>query len=71
MKVNEIICIKDGNYQDNPYERLYTGYRTSASAINIAIDRLRREGMFLETEFKFEFRINHKQEQFLKSNHNV
>ncbi|PAV60945.1 hypothetical protein WR25_12113 [Diploscapter pachys] len=37
--------------KDNPSERLYTGYRTSASAINIAIDRLRREGMFLETDF--------------------
>ena len=62
MKVSEMICTKDENYQDNPNERLYTGYRTSASAINIAIDRLRREGMFLETEFKFEIQINHQQE---------
>ena len=59
MKVSEMICTKDENYQDNPSERLYSGYRTSASAISIAIDRLRREGMFLETEFKFEIQINH------------
>ena len=38
--------------QDNPIERLYTGYRTSASAAVIAIDRLKREGMFNNTNFK-------------------